>query len=224
MNSFVKQILRKPRCSPFRRKKRNEKDVATKSTYSALEDLPAELKQQMSSFLSVRDLFYLEETSKCMKKDLGISVMSSPLTDQVSQSSCKRFQTGPTKQNFSIVIPNQESQSYATTFRCKLESKGNSDGIIWIVEQDLPKNPSPEAFKALHFKRGKIVASASATPTRELVLPFFPKIGKLYQLWINTQGTVVHLHKMTLSTVGLAMKPYAYAFFQSDDSPINDHL
>jgi len=214
MKSFTARVFRKPSFSLLRRKKNKKKAATTKKTPSALEDLPAELKQHVASFLSLRDLLNLDETSKSMKRDLGIAAVSSPLTDLACQN--MSLQTPQTAQSFLAVIPNQESSFSKTTFSCHVVTRG-FDAAIWIVERDLPENRSPEALNTLRFNSGNVVARAPPTRvSRKLALPFYPKSGKFYQFWIFTTGfrhsKQLRLHTMTLRSVSLAMKPYHTAF------------
>jgi len=274
MKSFTARVFRKPSFSLLRRKKNKKKAATTKKTPSALEDLPAELeqrmtsvvdesskcmekdlcietpiattqspfpleelpaevKQRMASFLSMRDLLNLLSTSKCIHRDLDITVVSSPLTDPASQN--KSFDPRWTRQCIAVVIPNQESPSHATTFSCDVVTDWNPrghfmcrNGDIWIVEQNLPENNQndPEHLKSLRLRSGLLVADGAITAGRDLqktgtvvtrmVLPFYPKIGKFYQFWIHANSNM-DLNNMTLNSVGLStMKPSDHTAFQFD--------
>ncbi|CAJ1961461.1 unnamed protein product [Cylindrotheca closterium] len=217
MKSFTRRVLRKPSFRISRRKKKKQKDVATKSP-PTLEDLPVELKQQMASFLSVRDLLNLKQTSKCMNGNLGICVISLHLGDRVSQS--KIFETvqspkyfAVSTQCFAAAIPNQESYTYATTISCNLGTNGF--GAIWVVEQDLPKMQTLKTLESRGFRSGKIIDSATTTSSRKLVLEFFPKVGKFYQFWINARR-LENLHNIELHSVGVPMRPSDHTILQFD--------
>eukprot|EP00526_Cylindrotheca_closterium_P023735 CAMPEP_0113644508 /NCGR_PEP_ID=MMETSP0017_2-20120614/23428_1 /TAXON_ID=2856 /ORGANISM="Cylindrotheca closterium" /LENGTH=188 /DNA_ID=CAMNT_0000556129 /DNA_START=12 /DNA_END=575 /DNA_ORIENTATION=+ /assembly_acc=CAM_ASM_000147 len=185
MKSSGARMFRKPSFRRFRRKKKtNDKTViATKKTPSALEDLPAEVKKRLASFLSVRDLLHLDETSKCLKRDLGITVVSSPLRNLAYENG--NPQPFHTSQSFLVVIPIQESLSYALALSCHVVANRYTEGVILIVEQDLPENSNPETLKTLSFRGFNIVARASTKESRKVVLPFFPKVGKVYRCWVN---------------------------------------
>jgi len=71
-----------PKFSLIRRNRKKKTAVARES---ALAVLPSKLKQRLVSFLPVRELLNLVETSKSKNSDLNINVASSPLTDQASQ-------------------------------------------------------------------------------------------------------------------------------------------
>ena len=130
----------------LRRKKKKESQVGNKGLLSTFEKmLPADVKRRIASFLPVRDLLKLSETSKRMNQDLCIVTIYTSLTDRASQS---RLFEKYTWQCFGAVIPNQqELHPHSMTFSFNLVTNQFSDGNIWILEQDLPRDQSPDSFK-----------------------------------------------------------------------------
>ncbi|CAJ1961463.1 unnamed protein product [Cylindrotheca closterium] len=156
---------------------------------------------------SKRPVFDIPRSGISKTWDLGISVKSLYLPGPVSQSGS--FQATRSTQCFAALIPKQaSSQSYATTLSCNAFTNNHfSHGTIWILEQNLSKNDDPEALTSRHFRCGKAVANASTAESRELVLSFFPKVGKFYQFWIHIARSQLRVHSIELHLVGLGMEP-----------------
>jgi len=211
----------------FRREKQKEANVdfidlkSPTAPPSALEDLPVEVKREyIASFLSVRDLLNLSETSKRIHKDLEIVVLSSPLTDRQSQN--KTFQTEGTLQCFGAILPHQGEEelahSHRTIFAFHVVANPFSDGTVWVVEQNLPTNQSPEMLQSIRFGRGKSVARVNINSSGKVNLSFLPKTGKFYQLWVNAQAfdgdSRICLNNMMLHQVGFATRASRHVAFQ----------
>jgi hypothetical protein len=198
----------------FRIKKKN---AARKQNRSALNVLPPEVKQGVASFLSTRELMHLVITTKGMISDLDLAVNSSPLTDQASQNQI--FQTSHTNQLFAAIIPKPEVRFHSMTFSCNVDTKGWSDGNIWIVEQELPASHSRNILRSKCFDAGKVVACASTNGKIQISLPFAIQKNKYYQFLINTRGfddAQVHIGNMKLHRIGYGSMLDEFSAFQYD--------
>eukprot|EP00526_Cylindrotheca_closterium_P022943 CAMPEP_0113621318 /NCGR_PEP_ID=MMETSP0017_2-20120614/10888_1 /TAXON_ID=2856 /ORGANISM="Cylindrotheca closterium" /LENGTH=173 /DNA_ID=CAMNT_0000531049 /DNA_START=71 /DNA_END=592 /DNA_ORIENTATION=- /assembly_acc=CAM_ASM_000147 len=155
----------------------------------------------------------LTETSKSIRSDLDMTVISSPLTDRASQD--KVYQTLNTQQCFATVVPNQESLPHSKTFCCDIIAV-KCDGSICIKEHNLPANQSADDLKSMPFFRGKVVATSSDLyEERRTVLSFHPKPNKYYQFWIKTDG-YVRFENMRLYRTGFGGNSMDYNAYQYD--------
>mmetsp|Transcript_14707 Transcript_14707/g.35504 ORF Transcript_14707/g.35504 Transcript_14707/m.35504 type:complete len:221 (-) Transcript_14707:1064-1726(-) len=208
-------MFSKSRFSLRRPKWKKKQDGATK-VESGLSNLPTELKQRVASFLTLRDLMNLVETSKSMASDLDITMASSPLTDRSSQN--RSYLTGGVAACFAAVVPNQEASlpHSMMTFCCDIM---HSDGAIWIKEQDIPINRSPNDLESLSSS-GKLVSSHNSRDGRKVSMSFCPQPGKFYQFWIKSHryydDDIVGLANMVLHRTGWGIKPMGYTAFQYD--------
>ncbi|CAJ1953673.1 unnamed protein product [Cylindrotheca closterium] len=198
-----------------------DKRGCTMKQASALTELPSELKQRVASFLSVRDLMKLTKTSKSIRSNLDVTLVSSPLTDRASQN--KVYQTLDTQQCFATVVPNQESLPHSMTFCCGVISAGRSGGIVCIKEQEIPVNSSPNDLKETSFAVGKVVATiADLYDGQRIVLSFYPQRNKYYQFWIRSDGfdddEALPFESMRLCCIGFGANPMDYTAYQYDDN------
>mmetsp|Transcript_14699 Transcript_14699/g.35486 ORF Transcript_14699/g.35486 Transcript_14699/m.35486 type:complete len:231 (-) Transcript_14699:121-813(-) len=211
-------MISKPKFSILGGKGRAKEDVVAKPV-SALTELPSELKQRVASFLSVSEIMKLTETSKSIRSDLDLTVVSSPLTDRASQD--KVYQTLNTQQCFATVVPNQESLPHSMTFCCDI-IRVKCNGSICIKEHNLPVNQSADDLKKMPFRRSKVAATSSVSyAERRIVLSFHPKPNKYYQFWIRTDGydddeDVLRFENMRLYRTGFGANSMDYTAYQYD--------
>mmetsp|Transcript_14700 Transcript_14700/g.35491 ORF Transcript_14700/g.35491 Transcript_14700/m.35491 type:complete len:230 (-) Transcript_14700:121-810(-) len=210
-------MISKPKFSILGGKGRAKEDVVAKPV-SALTELPSELKQRVASFLSVSEIMKLTETSKSIRSDLDMTVISSPLTDRASQD--KVYQTLNTQQCFATVVPNQESLPHSMTFCCDI-IRVKCNGSICIKEHKLPAFRSASHLQKMPFRGGKIVATSFVSyAERRTVFSFHPKPNKYYQFWIRTDGygddESLRFENMRLYRTGFGANPMDYTAYQYD--------
>ncbi|CAJ1932591.1 unnamed protein product [Cylindrotheca closterium] len=113
----------------------------------AFNALPAELKQKVAFFLPIGDVMNLIATSKSMRSEMNVDVISSPLTDSDSQN--KVYRTGMGTKCIVAVLPNSEASLHTMRFTCDVRVGLRPFGRVWVVEQNLPVKQDPENLESL---------------------------------------------------------------------------
>ncbi|KAL3937460.1 MAG: hypothetical protein SGBAC_007450 [Bacillariaceae sp.] len=198
-------------------KKLQHKEVPTSLDPSgfSFSDLPTEVKQKVALFLPIGDVMNLVATTKSMRSELNMDVISSPLTDRDSQN--KVYCTGMGTKCIVALVPNPLSSLHTMRFTCDVRVGLRPFCKVWIVEQSLPVDQAPKNLERLVFHAGKVVAKTPSLDrdSETLDLTFRVKPGKMYQFYARSR---IHLHldNMTLHRVCFNAKAFDYIAYQFD--------
>jgi hypothetical protein len=193
---------------------RQKKQTSDPSVF-AFNALPAELKQKVAFFLPISDVMNLVATSKSMRSEMNLDIVSSPLTDSDSQN--KVYRTGMGTKCIVAVLPNPEARLHTMRFACDVRVGLRPFGRVWIVEQNRPADQDPKNLERLGFHAGKVVAKSPSLDrdTGSLALSFPVKPEKIYQFYARCR-IYMHLENMTLQRVCFQSTTFDFIAYQFD--------